>query len=333
MEQEKIEDRLLSKSKEAFALAIELYNRPTLRYHAETCSIFLCNAWELMLKAYLVRENGEESIYYPDGRTISLVEALKKVDTNDKSPLRVNMTEVIRFRNLNTHFVTDEYEIFIGPFLQVAVTNYADKLLELHGESVSDLIPENHLALAVRRGMIEPETIRAKYSPNVAEQLLRMSSLASNAAGSEKDGKVAAIYETSFRLVRKAKDADLNVYIDKDAQQGITIVKDVKDTASYYPYTANGLLSEVNKRLKARKIQLGYRQQTCESINRYHLQNFIKAFQLKGNEKFTYDRKARNETNSSWVYSQAAAEFIISKLAENPTEILDQISLRVRQRQ
>ncbi|WP_234914900.1 DUF3644 domain-containing protein [Corynebacterium belfantii] len=44
-------DRLLEKSKEAFALAVELYNRPTLKYHAESCSIFLCNAWELMLKS------------------------------------------------------------------------------------------------------------------------------------------------------------------------------------------------------------------------------------------------------------------------------------------
>ena len=48
---EEIVQRLLEKSKEAFILALELYNRPTLKYHAESCSIFLCNAWELMLKA------------------------------------------------------------------------------------------------------------------------------------------------------------------------------------------------------------------------------------------------------------------------------------------
>lgn len=52
MSEQDTADRLLEKSKEAFALAVELYNRPTLKYHAESCSIFLCNAWELMLKAY-----------------------------------------------------------------------------------------------------------------------------------------------------------------------------------------------------------------------------------------------------------------------------------------
>ena len=48
-------DRLLSKSQEAFILAIELFNRPTIRYRVEGCAFFLCNAWELMLKAHLIR--------------------------------------------------------------------------------------------------------------------------------------------------------------------------------------------------------------------------------------------------------------------------------------
>jgi len=47
--------RLLDKSQEAFLLAIELYNRPTIRYHAEGCCFFLCNAWELMLKAHIIK--------------------------------------------------------------------------------------------------------------------------------------------------------------------------------------------------------------------------------------------------------------------------------------
>ena len=46
--------RLLDKSEEAFVLAVELYNRPSLKYGAESCSILLCNAWELMLKAHMI---------------------------------------------------------------------------------------------------------------------------------------------------------------------------------------------------------------------------------------------------------------------------------------
>ena len=70
----KLEERLLEKSKEAFCMAIELYNKPTIRYRIEGFAIFICNAWELMLKAYLIVKEGEDSIYFPDNqkRTISL---------------------------------------------------------------------------------------------------------------------------------------------------------------------------------------------------------------------------------------------------------------------
>lgn len=128
--------------------------------------------------------------------------------------------------------------------------NYADKLLDLHGESVSDLIPENHLTLAVRRGAIDPDVIRTKYEPHVAEKLLKMSQLAADAAGTGEGGSAAVIYETNLRIVKKAKDADLNVYVDKDAEAGVTIVKDIRDAASYYPYTVGNAVKRGTKPVK-----------------------------------------------------------------------------------
>ena len=48
-------DRLIEKSKEAFVMSIEIYNKPTLHYRLEGFSMFICNAWELMLKAHLIK--------------------------------------------------------------------------------------------------------------------------------------------------------------------------------------------------------------------------------------------------------------------------------------
>lgn len=61
---EAISHKMLEKSIEAFIMAIEIYNKPTLRYRVEGFSFFICNAWELMLKAYLIESQGEKSIYY-----------------------------------------------------------------------------------------------------------------------------------------------------------------------------------------------------------------------------------------------------------------------------
>ena len=90
---QKTVERLSEKSLEAFLLAIELYNRPSIKYHAEGCAFFITNAWELLLKAYLVKTEGIASIYYRDSpnRTISLKECASHVMTNSNDPIRVNL--------------------------------------------------------------------------------------------------------------------------------------------------------------------------------------------------------------------------------------------------
>lgn len=94
-----LEDKLIEKSKECFTMAIEIYNKPTIKYRVEGFSLFICNAWELMLKSYLIKRDGMSSIYYKDNpnRTISLETCLRKIFTNDKTPLRVNLEKLLNF--------------------------------------------------------------------------------------------------------------------------------------------------------------------------------------------------------------------------------------------
>lgn len=46
-------NRLIDKSIESFLMAIEVYNKPTIHYRIEGFSMFICNAWELLLKAHI----------------------------------------------------------------------------------------------------------------------------------------------------------------------------------------------------------------------------------------------------------------------------------------
>ena len=48
-------EKLIDKAKEAFMMAIEVYNKPSIRYRVEGFSFFVCNAWELMLKAHMMK--------------------------------------------------------------------------------------------------------------------------------------------------------------------------------------------------------------------------------------------------------------------------------------
>lgn len=75
-----VQDQLIDKAKEAFVLAIEIYNKPSIKYRIEGFSFFICNAWELMLKAHMINKFGENSIYFSDkpNRTISLEGCVKR---------------------------------------------------------------------------------------------------------------------------------------------------------------------------------------------------------------------------------------------------------------
>ena len=52
-------NRLIDKSIESFLMAIEVYNKPTIHYRIEGFSMFICNAWELLLKAHMMNTQGE----------------------------------------------------------------------------------------------------------------------------------------------------------------------------------------------------------------------------------------------------------------------------------
>ena len=47
---------LLNKSEEAYLMSIEIINKPTINYRTEGFCFFICNAWELLLKAYLINK-------------------------------------------------------------------------------------------------------------------------------------------------------------------------------------------------------------------------------------------------------------------------------------
>lgn len=47
-------------------MGLEIYNKPTIKYRIEGFSFFIVNAWELMLKAALLKRG--ENIYYSERR-------------------------------------------------------------------------------------------------------------------------------------------------------------------------------------------------------------------------------------------------------------------------
>jgi len=125
---------LLNKSEEAYLMSIEIINKPTINYRTEGFCFFICNAWELLLKAYLINKAKDINVInYKDdsNRTIGLDECLEKVFTSTTDKTKTNISFIRSIRNKSTHLILSEFDFMLAPVFQRSLTNY-NKFFKKH---------------------------------------------------------------------------------------------------------------------------------------------------------------------------------------------------------
>lgn len=320
----KLVEQLLQKSKEAFILAIEIYNKPTIRYRVEGFSFFICNAWELMLKAHLINTKGEESIYYKDNRerTINLENCIKLVFTNDKDPLRLNLEKIIELRNTSTHFITEEYEMVYVPLFQSCIFNFNEKMLSFHNIDVTELISINFLNLVVKEKSFDENEIKAKYSDQIAHKLIGLNDKISKIS-EESNSNFAIKIEHHYFITKDKDKATDTVAIDKNSKNPVQIIKELKNPNETHKYTAKKVCTEITRQLKRLELTLKWKNVPVEKFNNYHFNLFCNYYKIKANEKWCFVYKANSAPNYS--YSMQAIEFILEEIKKDPENILNNI--------
>lgn len=312
--------RLVDKSIEAFILGIEIYNKPTIKYRAEGFSFFICNAWELMLKAYLINKDGEQSIYFSDNtdRTIALSDTIKKIFTNKHDPLRLNLEQITQLRNTSTHFITEDYEQIYVPLFQASVINYATKLKEFHDIDINNYISPNFLTLSLSIDNKSDEEIRAKYSKAMAERLIRERNKVKSEVQAEGPSFSIPV-QTKLIITKNPKDADLAVNVKSTSDNNITLVHDIKDPNNVYIYTQKKVISLVNRQLKKASIKLNKERTNGEKytgkFTSRDFQLFVKFYDLKQDSKYCY----HYEIGNRFGYSSKVIELISKEIIKNPS--------------
>ena len=311
--EQKLYDQLVNKSIEAFVMAIEIYNKPTLKYRVEGFAFFICNAWELMLKAHLIKTAGEQAIYYPDNekRTISLEKCIKKVFTNENDPLRKNLECIIELRNVCTHFITTEYEIIYAPIFQSCVFNFAEKINLFHGIDITSTVPEHFIHLATTATQIIPDELNSKYGNIIADKIQTLQETIENETASIHNSNFAIIIRQDYYLTKKMDGNALKVRIaktDETPDEKIRIVKEVQDINRTHPLTVKKIVSKVQQALNKAEI--------ASKFNKSTFQDFVKYFNLKSDSKFCYTNKIAD--TPSYSYSMKVVDLIVEEYKKNP---------------
>ncbi|MDD6157693.1 MAG: DUF3644 domain-containing protein [Lachnospiraceae bacterium] len=309
-----IQKKLIEKSQEAFVMAIEIYNKPTIKYRVEGFSFFICNAWELMLKAYLISKYGEDSIYYKDNpnRTITLENCLQKIFTNEKTPLRRNLLKIIELRNTSTHFITEEYEMVYIPLFQACILNFVEKMQEFHGVDMTEIVPQNFLTLAVSMKALDESIIRAKYPEEIASKIIDTNNQLEPMIAENNQSFAIKVEHLHFITKEKSKATSF-VHIDKEAETGVKIIKELKDPNNTHKFTMKNAIKEINRRLQSEGINF--------EINQYIFNLFNKVYGIKENEKYCYVH--RQYAQPSYTYSMQTIELIVGEIQKDPENIVE----------
>jgi len=328
-------DRLIKKSVEAFILGIEIYNKPTIKYRVEGFSFFICNAWELMLKARLISSEGPDSIFYPNNpdRTITLENCIQKIFTNKKDPLRLNLEKIIELRNTSTHYVTEDYEMIFAPLFQACIFNFIDKMSLFHNIDVTDYISQNFITLAFRSDDLDPSLIRAKYSSDTADKLLKTKKELESLS-QENNPSFSIEINHNFYITKKAEGADATVRIAADGETPVKIIKEQKDPSNTHKYSRNTSLVEIHNVIEREKIPFSYHDPYKKEVRTVFttgdFQLFLDFYDLKQNPRYTFKHVIGG--NPQYSYSHSIITFIVDEIRKDPTNIIKNIKNEIKKR-
>jgi hypothetical protein len=119
----KVYRSLLKRSLDAFILSLEIYNRPSLDNRIEAFCILSVNAWELLLKAELIKSSGLATVFNKNGYSICISDAInKRLQQND--PVKKNLDVLIELRDGAIHLLLPELQPELSRLFQANVLNF-----------------------------------------------------------------------------------------------------------------------------------------------------------------------------------------------------------------
>lgn len=316
---EKLKNKFIEKSIEAFILGLEIYNKPTIKYRIEGFSFFICNAWELMLKAELL--NRQIPIYYKDNesRTLSLENVVKKIYSDSNTRIRLNLEKIIELRNISTHYITEDYELKYAPLFQACVINFTNELLRFHNQDITQHIAQNFLTISASYEPLSNEEIRIKYPAEIAEKFIQQANEIDILSNEYNSDKFSIGIKQNLFITKKKKEANFTVAICKESENKVAIIKDPKDPSQTHKYSYANVITVVEARLKKQNIKLNYK----KSFNQYVLNLIIDFYKIKDEPKYAYCHKIGNSTH--YTYSEQFIEFVLIEIKKDPYNFIESL--------
>ena len=319
------------KSVKSFLLCIEVFNKPTIDYRLEGAVFFLCNAWELLLKAKLLSDG--KDIHYPEkngiSRSISLSDAAARVMTNEKDPVRINLKVIISLRNLATHSVIPEFEIIYTPFLSFCVKSYVEKLYDYFKININDYIKTDFLALYTNNQTTNSQEILSKYGRGMSELFEQKTNELQKIIEDNEETSIAQRVEINLVRINNKSKADFTFYATNNPkEQNVTYIDRHVDYNKSHPFSHHQIVNKIDKIIKQNKLNFTPIRQPIITKQNQDPNIFTtscfdvlsKKYEFKKNKEFCVTIEVGNTSINK--YSDKLITQIITMITEDPDIVI-----------
>ena len=309
-----LKERLLDKSIEAYVLSLETINRLTIEYRLESFCYLFCNAWELLLKAKIIHDSGQEaSIHYKKknkddkAKSFSLRDCLKKVMLNEKDPVRRNIERVEDLRDESVHLVISRIPRDVIGLFQSGAINYHNRLNKWFGESLADRYPLSMMTivydLSPEQSDMADAQLRMQLGIDAAEYLSRYcADLRRESIELERSAEFAIGIEYRLVLTKRRDDGDIILSAGTGDGEPAQVVEVAKDPSTTHPYRQKELIEEVNQ-------ELGNK-----TVNQYDITCLNVVHKVKANREYFFQGKVKG---SPGQYSRAFVDWVIGRYRQD----------------
>jgi hypothetical protein len=307
---------LMEAGAQEFQLAIELFNRPTTPNRVDAFVVHFCAAWEKMLKARLVKEQGEASIW-EDGKERKS-KSLRKVLAEAYAPqdhIRRNIEYINDLRDESMHYVLPELGPIASRYFQSGVMNFYREFLSLAGYPPMQVSGVGLLSLVFDGTEPYQAMLVQRYGIEHATHILSRIERLEQAADKENDTRFAIPLHLSIGFVDKHSQPEQTI-AGIAGVMPIVVNKPV-DPKKSHPHEAKQIVAEVNKRLASRFSEDGLKRLFGRPKAQFNIHDFSSISALEGWKKNSNKYHFDHGTIVQHTYSDACIDFILEKLSKD----------------
>jgi len=305
---------LIENSIEAFILALETVNRPSVKYRMEAFCFLFCNAWELLMKAKLL--NDGKGIFYrkkrkQPRRSLSLDDCLNRIFTSESDPVKVNIKTIHEFRNNAIHLVVPFIPSDIMGLFQAGVLNYPKALQDWFGTSLSNRIPLGMMVLVYdfdpKQHSLEYAKMKRRLSVETVRWLTEFQQNIRNRAASLGESTQQFYIPIDLKLAITKSPSKSDIVLSSGGEgKDASILEVPKDIDKTHPYRGIEVKDEVNKRLEG-TLKINRRDILCIR-NVYNIESRAEFYYMP-----KYSPRRYSEQFVDWIVKQAVSnhEFFV----------------------